>query len=104
MKATMGHVRWLELEWSEGDVREVGRPARWQQSLAGVREPVGAMKRRNGRGAKGLRKADARRSCPGKTNCRQCRQRLSKTEIAIPMVGWNPRCGRLACWQPSKEE
>jgi len=66
VKATMGHVRWLELEWSEGDVREVGRPTRWRQSLVGVREPVGAEKRRNGRGAKGLRKVDARGHVTGR--------------------------------------
>jgi hypothetical protein len=48
---------WLETERREGNAQESGIPA-GRVSPAGVRAPILAMKRRNGRGAKGGRKVD----------------------------------------------
>jgi len=57
------------MEWSEGYVREVGRPAYIKTGVhginarrtgyAGVRAPIRAMKPGNAGGAKGCRKMDA---------------------------------------------
>jgi hypothetical protein len=48
----------LETERREGGAQESGRPG-GRVSPAGVRALIVAMKRRNGRGAKGGRKVDA---------------------------------------------
>ena len=80
---------------------------------AGVRASIVAMKRRNGRGAKGGREVEAKRKERCKTNRRQClgQPSLNKPERSLPgrrdaCVGCGPkhRSGRIACWQLWKQK
>ena len=58
-----GKRGWLGAERREGGAREAGRPGRWSVARrkvrrSGVRAPIRAVKRRNGRGAKGGREVE----------------------------------------------
>lgn len=53
------HVVWLRTEWLEGSECESGRPG-GDETPSGVRGTIVALMHRNGCGAKGARKVDAK--------------------------------------------
>lgn len=83
IKRRQRSIWWLETEWSEDDVCEAGRPVRCQNGVqdhvvseepyrTGVRAFIVALKRRNGRGAKGCRKMDLK-----------CRERWKRRPLTV---------------------
>ncbi len=90
-------------------MREAGRPdrrsvTRRKVTRSGVRAPIRAVKRRNGRGAKGGREVEPWKRYRRNINRRQCPPGLNKAEKPRTSgPGWNRRCGRHGCWQPSNK-